>query len=213
MSRRGLLVIVSSPSGAGKTTLCHRLLAEYPAKIKFSVSYTTRAPRQGERNGVDYTFVDAEAFARMIAAGELAEWAEVHGNRYGTPRTAVADALEHGVDVLFDIDWQGGQQLREQFADDAVMIWVLPPSLQVLEERLRRRATDSAEVIERRLKTAKQELEHYGIYDYVVVNDDLERAWGEIKAIYVAAHLEIRRPAVRAFAEKLVAQVKSGKSG
>src|SRR6187455_2290803 len=124
---RGLLVIVSSPSGAGKTTLCHRLMGEFP-DLRFSVSYTTRRPRPNEREGVDYSFVDDATFLDMAAAGELAEHAEVHGHRYGTPRAAVDAALEGGHDVLFDIDWQGGQQLKQQFANDAVMIWVLPPS-------------------------------------------------------------------------------------
>src|SRR5215470_1438059 len=177
---RGLLVIVSSPSGAGKTTLCNRLTRDFP-ELKFSVSYTTRRPRGGERDGVDYHFVDEDTFKRMVSQNHFAEWAHVHGNRYGTTRAAVAD-------VLFDIDWQGGKQLREQFPDDAVMIWVLPPSLDVLEKRLRGRATDSTEVIEARLATAKQELEHFDLYDYIVVNDELERAYQSVRAIYVAAH-------------------------
>jgi guanylate kinase len=204
---RGLLVIVSSPSGAGKTTLCHRLLREFPDKLKFSVSVTTRKPRAGERDGVDYTFVDSERFAQMVAAGEFAEWAEVHGNRYGTLHSAVAEALEGGRDVLFDIDWQGGEQLKGKFADDAVMIWVLPPSLAVLEERLRRRATDTPEVIERRLSMAKKELEHYTLYDYLVTNDDLEQAYLSVKSIYVAAHHTLRR--TREQAERLICQRKT----
>jgi guanylate kinase len=198
---RGLLVIVSSPSGAGKTTLCHRLLREFPDKLKFSVSVTTRKPRAGERDGVDYTFVDPDRFQQMVTAGEFAEWAEVHGNRYGTLHSAVAEALEGGKDVLFDIDWQGGEQLKGKFADDAVMIWVLPPSLAVLEERLRRRATDTPEVIERRLAMAKKELEHYTLYDYLVTNDDLEQAYLSVKSIYVAAHHTLRR--ARDHAERL----------
>ncbi len=201
---RGLLVIVSSPSGAGKTTLCHRLMKEFPL-LSFSVSLTTRPPRTGEQDGVDYRFVDDATFERLVAAGELAEHAHVHGHHYGTTREAVADALERGRDVLFDIDWQGGQQLKNQFADDAVMVWVLPPSLAVLEERLRRRATDAPEVIARRLATAKQELLHFEIYDYLVVNEDLERAYLSVKSIYVAAHHTMRR--ARAQAETLLAQL------
>lgn len=201
---RGLLVIVSSPSGAGKTTLCHRLTAEFPA-LGFSVSVTTRRPRAGERDGVDYRFVDEETFQRMVSRNELAEHARVHDHHYGTPREAVADALERGRDVLFDIDWQGGAQLKSRFNDDAVMIWVLPPSLEVLEQRLRRRATDTTEVIERRLATAKQELQHYGIYDYLVVNDDLERAYLSVKSIYVASHHTTRR--ARGHAERLLAEL------
>lgn len=207
VKRRGLLVIVSSPSGAGKTTLCHRLMTEFK-QLKFSVSYTTRPPRPGERDGVDYHFVGPEQFQRMIDAGEFAEWAEVHGNRYGTTRAAVAEALEGGVDVLFDIDWQGGRQLKAQFANDAVMIWVLPPSLQVLEDRLRRRATDPPDVIERRLATARRELAEYAVYDYLVVNDELERAYDEMRAIYIAAQCEIRRAS--GYAEELVRQVREG---
>lgn len=189
---RGLLVIVSSPSGAGKTTLCNRLTREFP-ELMFSVSYTTRRPRAGERDGVDYHFVDQGTFERMAEAGDFAEWARVHGNCYGTPRAAVAEALERGRDVLFDIDWQGGEQLKQKFADDAVMIWVLPPSLAVLERRLRGRATDSTAVIEQRLAMAKKELTHYTIYDYLVVNDELERAYLSVKSIYVAAHHTTRR--------------------
>jgi len=189
---RGLLVIVSSPSGAGKTTLCNRLTREF-SDLKFSVSFTTRRPRPGEREGVDYSFVDMPTFERMVAAGDFAEWAKVHGNCYGTPRAAVAEALDGGRDVLFDIDWQGGKQLRTKFPEDSVMIWVLPPSLDVLEQRLRGRATDSSAVIELRLETAKQELEHYGIYDFLVVNDELERAYLSVKSIYVAAHHTMNR--------------------
>jgi guanylate kinase len=200
---RGLLVIVSSPSGAGKTTLCHRLMDEFP-NLGFSVSYTTRRPRPNERDGVDYRFIDADTFVRMAEAGDFAEWAEVHGHRYGTPRAAVAEALEHGKDVLFDIDWQGGEQLKRKFAGDAVMIWVLPPTLEVLEERLRRRATDSAGDIARRLATAKQELRHYGLYDYLVVNDELEPAYLAVRSIYIAAHHLTER--ARAHAERLISE-------
>jgi guanylate kinase len=202
---RGLLVIVSSPSGAGKTTLCARLQRDFP-ELLFSVSYTTRRPRPGERDGVDYHFVDTATFDRMASAGDFAEHARVHGNCYGTPRAAVDEALERGRDVLFDIDWQGGEQLRAKFPDDAVMIWVLPPSLPVLEQRLRGRATDSSAAIEERLATAKKELLHYEIYDYLVVNDDLERAYLSVKSIYVAAHLTTRRQ--REIAERLLDQLR-----
>jgi guanylate kinase len=204
---RGLLVIVSSPSGAGKTTLCQRLMRDFPP-IMFSVSYTTRPPRTGEREAVDYYFVDPPKFEEMVAAGEFAEWAEVHGNRYGTTRKAVAEALEHGRDVLFDIDWQGGQQLKAQFADEAVMVWILPPSLAVLEERLRRRATDAPEVIERRLAMAKQELAHYDIYDFLVVNDDLDKAYKQLKSIYIASHQATKRQ--KDVAERLLTDLRAG---
>ncbi len=205
MNRRGLLVVISSPSGAGKTTLCKKLMDEFPA-VKFSVSYTTRPPRAGERNGVDYNFVDGETFDRMVAHGEFAEWAEVHGNRYGTTRAAVAEALNEGRDVLFDVDWQGGRQLKSQFASDAVLVWILPPSLQVLEERLHRRATDAPDVIERRLDMAKRELEAYGLYDYIVLNDELEKAYSQLRSIYVSSHLTARRAGHEA--ERLVQQVR-----
>jgi guanylate kinase len=203
-SHRGLLVVISSPSGAGKTTLCQMLTKEFP-RLVFSVSVTTRPPRTGEREGVDYRFVDLETFQRMIDAGEFAEWAEVHGNRYGTTRAAVAEALQHGRDVLFDIDWQGGEQLKRQFERDAVMIWVLPPSLEVLEQRLRKRATDSADVIDRRLAMAKRELEHFGIYDYLVKNDEIKNAYDHVRAIYLAAHLETDR--AREHADDLLKQL------
>ncbi len=204
---RGLLVIVSSPSGAGKTTLCHRLMREFSA-LTFSVSVTTRKPRAGERDGVDYTFVDAETFQRMADAGEFAEHALVHGNHYGTTREFVAKALEGGRDVLFDIDWQGGMQLRSQFEDDTVMVWILPPTLAVLEERLRRRATDSPDVIAARLRTAKlEELEHYTPYQYLIVNADLDTAYDALRSIYVAAHHTRSRQKDKA--EKLLAEARS----
>lgn len=204
---RGMLMVISSPSGAGKTTLCHRLMREFP-QLKFSVSYTTRKPRTTEKNGVDYVFVDTDAFQRMVEAGEFAEWAEVHGNRYGTTRAAVADALENGRDVLFDIDWQGGRQLKAEFGNDAVMIWILPPSLATLETRLRQRATDAPEVIERRLLMAKLELAQYSMYDYLVVNDDLDRAYDEMRSVYIASHLTTRRASRHA--ETLLAALRSG---
>ncbi len=207
---RGLLFIVSSPSGAGKTTLCTRLTREFPDLV-FSVSYTTRRPRPGEHDGVDYHFVDTATFDRMVAAGDFAEHARVHGNFYGTPRAAVAEALDHGRDVLFDIDWQGGEQLKHKFPDDAVMLWVLPPSLAVLEQRLRGRATDSTAAIEQRLATAKKELLHYALYDYLVVNDELEPAFLSVKSIYVAAHHTTRRQ--RDAAERLLAQVRDTIAG
>ena len=183
---RGLLLVVSSPSGAGKTTLCHRLIDEFP-DIVFSVSYTTRPIRRGEEEGVDYHFVDEPAFDAMIKRGDFAEWAEVHGHRYGTSVSAVREALEGGRHVLFDIDYQGGRQLKAQFENEAVLVFVLPPSLEELENRLRKRATDEPEVIERRLAKAREELKQYGIYQYLIVNDELPRAYDRLRAIYLAA--------------------------
>ncbi|HEX4406151.1 MAG TPA: guanylate kinase [Polyangia bacterium] len=184
-SRRGILMVVSSPSGAGKTTLAH-LLAQNE-RLEFSVSYTTRAPRAGERDGVDYKFVTEDEFSRMVDRGEFAEWAVVHGGRYGTAVHTVNRALEDGKDYLFDIDWQGGAQLRRQWPEESVLVFILPPSMAELERRLRRRATDSPEAIARRLAVATKELEHFAQYDYLVVNDNLETALKELSSIYVAA--------------------------
>ena len=193
---RGILLIVSSPSGAGKTTLCNRLRQEFP-KIGFSVSYTTRAPRPGETDGVEYNFVSAERFQEMAAADEFAEYAMVHGNMYGTSARQVADALGQGRDLLFDIDFQGGRQLRNRFPDAVVLVFILPPSLRELEKRLRSRATDADEVIARRLKVARSELAHYDEYDYLIVNDDIKQAYDALRAVYVAAlHRQQRQAAV-----------------
>jgi guanylate kinase len=183
--RRGILLVISSPSGAGKTTLARRLAERYG--LHFSVSYTTRPPRAGEVNGTDYHFVDEAEFSRMVAERELAEWAYVHGQRYGTAIATVNKAIEEGVDCIFDIDYQGGQQIRQQWREDSLLCFILPPSMAELERRLRQRATDSAEAIHRRLATAHKELKHYSEYDYLVVNDQLERALTDLSAIYVAA--------------------------
>jgi len=183
--RRGILLVISSPSGAGKTTLARRLAERYG--LHFSVSYTTRPPRAGEVNGTDYHFVDEAEFSRMVAERELAEWAYVHGQRYGTAIATVNKAIEEGVDCIFDIDYQGGQQIRQQWRDDSILCFILPPSMAELERRLRQRATDSAEAIHRRLATAHKELKHYSEYDYLVVNDQLERALTDLSAIFVAA--------------------------
>jgi len=200
----GLLVVISSPSGAGKTTLCQRLLKDCEDSLTFSVSYTTRKMRPGEREGVDYHFVDEQGFQQMIDREEFAEWAEVHGKRYGTSIKAVDEALSGGKDVLFDIDYQGGRQLRAKFEADALLVFILPPSLDELERRLRRRATDEEDVITKRLQKAHEEIEHYGLYDYLIVNDDLDRAYDELRSIYRAAHLERARMATAA--ESLVRQ-------
>jgi len=198
-TERGVMLIVSSPSGAGKTTLCRQLTAEFP-QLTFSVSYTTRPRRGREVEGVDYHFVDDAAFDRMVAQGQLAEWAEVHGRRYGTAEATINANIDAGIDVLFDIDWQGGMQLKSRYSDDSTMVFVLPPSMEELARRLRDRGTDSAEMVARRLAKARDELSHYGEYGYLVTNDDLQRAYAELRAIYVAAHCTRRRRSQRALA-------------
>lgn len=182
---RGLLLVVSSPSGAGKTTLCNRLRDEFP-NLGFSVSYTTRPPRPGETDGVEYNFVTPHDFQEMIARDEFAEYASVHGNLYGTSARRVASAIEDGRDLLFDIDFQGGRQLRNKFPEDVVLVFILPPSLKELERRLRGRATDSAEVIERRVRVAREEMRHYVEYDYLVMNDQIDRAYDALRAVYLS---------------------------
>ena len=203
IARRGILLVISSPSGAGKTTLTRRLAAAH--QLCFSVSYTTRAPRPGEIEGRDYHFVDNERFDQMVAAGEFAEHAVVHGNRYGTSIETVNRAIEQGIDCLFDVDFQGGRQIRRQWPEDSVLVFILPPSLRELERRLRQRATDAPEVIERRLRTAQEELRHYDEYDYLVVNDELEKAFAELSAIYTAARCSRSRSG--ALARALLAEV------
>jgi guanylate kinase len=197
LKQTGLLVVISSPSGAGKTTLCQRLLKDFRSLV-FSVSYTTRPMRAGEKEGVDYFFVDDATFQRMVERDEFAEWAEVHGRRYGTSVRFVDEALSGGRDVLFDIDYQGGRQLRAKFQPDALLVFILPPSLEELERRLRRRATDDEDVILRRLQKAHEEIEHYALYDYLIVNDDLDRAYDELRSIYCAARRERARMAPHA---------------
>lgn len=192
IERRGLMFVISSPSGVGKTTLARRLLAEDP-DLMLSVSVTTRPPRPGDVEGRDYFFVDEARFIAMREAGELLEWARVFDNLYGTPRAAVEAALAHGRDVLFDIDWQGAQQLHEKLPQDLVRVFILPPSAAALEERLRARAQDPPEVVARRMGQAAQEISHWGEYDYVIVNADLEASVASLKAILVAERLKRER--------------------
>lgn len=195
-TRRGMLLVVSSPSGAGKTTLCNQLRREF-SKLEFSVSYTTRSPRPGETNGVEYHFTDMPTFQEMVARDEFAEHALVHGHMYGTSATLVRQALAEGRDLLFDIDYQGGRQLRQKLPSDVVSVFILPPSLQELEARLRRRGTDSPEVIARRLRVAREELRHYDEYDYLIMNDDIDRAYDALRSVYVAQlHTRARRATV-----------------
>ena len=197
--RRGLMLVLSSPSGAGKTTIARRLLAQEP-ELTMSVSVTTRARRPGEREGVDYRFVDQAAYEAMIEGGELLEHAAVYGHGYGTPRRAVEAALAAGRDVLFDIDWQGAQQLRQVAGDDMVSLFILPPSTAELERRLRRRAQDPAEVVQRRLDQVAEDVTHWAEYDYVLINRDLETSVGDARAILVAERRRrLRQPGLADF--------------
>lgn len=192
IARRGLLYIISSPSGAGKTTLARKLLATARG-ITMSVSITTRSPRPGERDGVDYHFVDRDRFEIMRERGDLLEWARVFDNHYGTPREPVEKAIAAGEDVLFDIDWQGAQQLSEKLPGDVVRVFVLPPSGHVLEDRLKTRAQDSAEVVARRMAAAASELSHWPEYDYVLVNSDLAQSVIAAQSILTAERLKRAR--------------------
>ncbi|MFM7027137.1 MAG: guanylate kinase [Chakrabartia sp.] len=190
--RRGILFIVSSPSGAGKSTISRKLL-QADAGLEMSVSATTRPPRPGEVDGKDYHFVDLEKFRDMVGENEFLEWAHVFGNRYGTPRGPVEKALSEGRDVLFDIDWQGAQQLYQQAGGDVVRVFIFPPSLDELERRLRARGTDSEEVIAGRMARATAEISHWDGYDYVLVNDDVEQCFQNVKAILDAERLKRSR--------------------
>jgi guanylate kinase len=183
--RRGLLLVISSPSGAGKTSLARRLIAEF-ADLELSVSATTRRPRLGEQDGREYHFVDRARFDAMVADGAFLEWAEVHENCYGSPRAPILDRLAAGGDVLFDIDWQGAKQIREAARQDTVQVFILPPTMDALAGRLRGRASDAPDVIERRLVRARDEIGHWVEYDYVIVNDDFDDAYARLAAIYRA---------------------------
>ncbi len=181
MGRKSLLFIVSAPSGAGKTSLCREVLSLLP-DLHFSVSHTTRPPRQHERDGIDYYFVSPEEFKRMIESDQFVEWAEIYGNLYGTSRTSVEALKAKGVDIIFDIDHRGAKQIKTTYRD-SITIFILPPSSQELEERLKQRGTDDASVITRRLTKAKEEMEQSSWYHYQIVNDDLTRAVEQLKEI------------------------------
>lgn len=192
LDRRGVLFVLSSPSGAGKTTISKKMLGVDP-DIALSISATTRLPRPGEVDGKDYHFVDTETFKQMAADGEFLEWAHVFGHRYGTPRARVDELLDAGKDVLFDIDWQGAQQLYQEAGPDVVRVFVLPPTMEELERRLRARNTDSDEVIAARMARAANEISHWDGYDYVLINDDVDDCYGEVMAILRAERLKRRR--------------------
>ena len=207
-SRRGMIVILSSPSGAGKTTLTRMLMQDTTLDLTLSVSVTTRTRRSSEVDGVHYQFIDRGEFARMKAARELLDSAEVHGNGYGTPHAPVEKVLAQGRDMLFDIDWQGAAQVRERLGDDVVSIFVLPPTMGELRARLERRAEDTAASIEARFLNARKEIERWRDYHYVVVNDDLNRTYGDVKTIVAAERLRARRvqTGVGQLVERLMAE-------
>lgn len=193
MQRRGILIILSSPSGAGKSTLAQRLMKWDPS-LSFSVSATTRAPREGEVDGREYYFRSREDFQQMVTDGDMLEHAEVFDNLYGSPRGPVEAAIKSGSDVIFDIDWQGGQQVRNSaLAEDVVSIFILPPSITELEKRLRSRAQDSDEVIAARMKKSRDEISHWAEYDYCLVNHDIDQAETELRAILMAERLRRSR--------------------
>ena len=203
MARRGVLLILSSPSGAGKSTLA-RMLMTWDASLKFSVSATTRAPRDGEVDGREYYFVSKDRFETYVRTSEMLEHAEVFGNLYGSPKAPVVQAMENGRDVLFDIDWQGGQQIKQAMRDDVVSIFILPPSIADLEARLRGRGQDSEGVIADRMAKSRSEISHWAEYDYVLINQDLETAFEELKSIVIAERLKRdRQPDLTGFVRGL----------
>jgi guanylate kinase len=207
VERRGLMFVLSSPSGAGKTTLS-RLLIERMSGLRMSVSVTTRAKRPGEVEGRDYLFVDKVRFEEMVKRNELLEWAVVFDNRYGTPRAPVEAALSAGQDVLFDIDWQGTQQLREKARADVVSVFILPPSVADLERRLHSRAQDSQQVIRSRMSRASHEMSHWAEYDYIVINRELDAAFAEVQSILKAERLKReRRVGLTTFVRELQRQL------
>ena len=204
--RRGLLIVLSSPSGAGKSTIS-RMLLEADDNITMSISATTRPMRPGEVDGVDYHFVDTAKFEALIKADEVAEWAYVFDHMYGSPKEPIKEALKAGKDTLFDIDWQGTQQLEYAFRTDLVLIFILPPSMRELERRLHERATDSEEIIASRMKRAAGEIGHWAEYDYVLINDDMDKCLQDVRAIIAAERLRRQRqPYLLRFVRELVAR-------
>ncbi|MBD8553061.1 guanylate kinase [Rhizobium sp. CFBP 8762] len=206
IARRGLMLVISSPSGAGKSTIAGNLLKEDKG-LSLSVSVTTRTRRPSEIDGVHYDFVSVREFERLRDSDALLEWAEVHGNYYGTPREAAEVAMAEGRDMLFDIDWQGAQQLQDKMSADVVSIFVLPPTMAELQSRLHRRAEDTEEVIATRLANSRSEIEHWREYDYIVLNDDLQRAFASVQAIVEAERLRRdRRPGLFDFVNGLLTE-------
>ena len=212
IARRGLMLVISSPSGAGKSTIARNLL-EYDPRFSLSVSVTTRKRRASEIDGVHYHFISRDEFERLRAGDALLEWAEVHGNLYGTPREAAEKAMREGRDMLFDIDWQGARQLVEQAKSDIVSIFILPPSMAELKARLMRRAEDSGETIAMRLNNASVEIERWRDYEYVVVNDDLDRAFSAVLSIVNAERLRRdRRPGLFDFTTQLLDEAEKSRA-
>ncbi|GJD29724.1 Guanylate kinase [Methylobacterium adhaesivum] len=207
IARRGFILILSSPSGAGKTTLTRQMASDQKWGLDLSISVTTRQRRPSEIDGKHYNFIDREAFEALRAADNLLEWAEVHGNFYGTPRRPVERVLGAGRDMIFDIDYQGTRQVRTKLTQDVVTVFILPPSLAELRHRLERRAEDSSDTIEKRLANARLEIQRWSEYDYVIVNDDLDDAFRSLEGILVAERLKReRRTGLSAFVESLLAE-------
>ena len=206
LRRRGLMLVLSSPSGAGKTTISRRLI-ERDENLRISVSVTTRPPRQNEVAGTDYEFIDRKTFQQMLDKGELLEHATVFGYLYGTPRKRVEKTLSHGNDILFDIDWQGAQQITEKARDDIVKIFILPPSTNELERRLKTRAQDSDDVVATRMEKAASEITHWAEYDYVIINEHIDDTLNQVLNILVAERLRLHRAIeVSDFVEKLIGE-------
>ncbi|GJE82682.1 MULTISPECIES: guanylate kinase [Methylorubrum] len=207
IARRGLILILSSPSGAGKTTLTRAIAQDGGWGLDLSISVTTRARRPSEIDGRHYRFIDREAFEDLRTRDDLLEWAEVHGNFYGTPRRPVEKTLAQGRDMIFDIDYQGTRQVRQRLQDDVVTVFILPPSFSELRNRLERRAEDSPETIERRLANARNEMQRWSEYDYVIVNDDLDESFRALQAILAAERLKrTRRTGLPGFVDGLLAE-------
>lgn len=204
VKRRGLMLVLSSPSGAGKSTIA-RILLEKVEDLTLSVSVTTRKRRGSEIDGVHYHFISGAEFERLRHSDALLEWAEVHGNYYGTPREAAEECMAQGHDMLFDIDWQGAKQLQEKMPADVVSVFILPPSLEELKSRLHRRAEDTDDVIDMRLENSREEMQHWRDYDYVVINDDLDTAFAAVRSIVLAERLRRdRRPGLFDFVSGLL---------
>jgi guanylate kinase len=207
IARRGLMLVLSSPSGAGKTTIARKLLEQHPG-IEISVSHTTRKMRKGERDGKDYHFVDHDTFTKMRDHGDFLEWAVVFDNYYGTTRKPVEEALAAGRDILFDVDWQGAASLRAKAGDDVVTVFILPPTAADLEQRLNERAQDPPEIVRRRMLGASNEIQHWTEYDYVVVNYDIDRSVAAIRAILTAERLRrTRLMGLKEFVQNLLAEL------